>query len=57
MPITTKNFLSYVTAGTYNGTIFHRVTYNGDNNQDTFGIVQGGGFTGSNGYQQKHHRR
>jgi cyclophilin family peptidyl-prolyl cis-trans isomerase len=48
-PATIANFLSYVSAGTYNGTVFHRVTYNGDSNSDTFGIVQGGGFTDSSG--------
>jgi peptidyl-prolyl cis-trans isomerase A (cyclophilin A) len=48
-PVTVSNFLSYVNAGTYNGTVFHRVTYNGDSNSDTFGIVQGGGFTDDNG--------
>lgn len=48
-PATIANFLSYVQAGTYNGTIFHRTTYNGDSNSDTFGIVQGGGFSDTNG--------
>ena len=36
-PITVKNFISYVTSGHYNGTIFHRVI-------DGF-MIQGGGFT------------
>ena len=36
-PVTVKNFLSYVTSGTYDGTIFHRV-------MDGF-MIQGGGFT------------
>ncbi len=35
-PITVANFLSYVNAGYYNGTIFHRVV--------TGFVVQGGGF-------------
>ncbi len=36
-PISTDNFLAYVDAGAYNGTIFHRV-------MDGF-MIQGGGFT------------
>lgn len=36
-PISTENFVKYVEAGHYNGTIFHRV-------MDGF-MVQGGGFT------------
>ncbi len=36
-PISTKNFLDYVDAGFYNGTIFHRVVSNF--------MIQGGGFT------------
>ena len=36
-PISTKNFLTYVNNGFYNGTIFHRVI-------DGF-MIQGGGFT------------
>src|SRR5688500_7083128 len=36
-PESVKNFLSYVEAGHYNGTIFHRVI-------DNF-MIQGGGFT------------
>ncbi len=36
-PISSKNFLEYVDAGTYDGTIFHRVISNF--------MVQGGGYT------------
>ncbi len=36
-PITVANFLSYVDAGFYNGTVFHRVINNF--------MVQGGGYT------------
>jgi peptidyl-prolyl cis-trans isomerase A (cyclophilin A) len=36
-PISTKNFLEYVDAGHYDGTIFHRVIKNF--------MIQGGGFT------------
>jgi peptidyl-prolyl cis-trans isomerase A (cyclophilin A) len=36
-PVTVKNFLTYVEAGHYDGTIFHRVIPNF--------MVQGGGFT------------
>ncbi len=36
-PISTENFLSYVKAGNYDGTIFHRVISNF--------MIQGGGFT------------
>ncbi len=36
-PITVNNFLAYVNAGFYDGTIFHRVVHNF--------MVQGGGFT------------
>ncbi len=36
-PVTVKNFLGYVQAGFYNGTIFHRVIPNF--------MIQGGGFT------------
>lgn len=42
-PITVKNFLDYVTAGQYDGTIFHRII-------DGF-MIQGGGFTKD--FQQK----
>lgn len=35
-PITTKNFINYINAGFYDGTIFHRVI-------DNF-MIQGGGF-------------
>ena len=42
-PATVANFLSYVDAGHYDGTIFHRVI-------DGF-MIQGGGF--DKGYQQK----
>jgi cyclophilin family peptidyl-prolyl cis-trans isomerase len=38
VPLTVDNFLAYVNAGFYNGTIFHRVV-------PGF-VVQGGGFTG-----------
>ncbi|HEY1686805.1 MAG TPA: peptidylprolyl isomerase [Tepidisphaeraceae bacterium] len=48
-PITNANFLSYVTAGSYNGTVFHRIAVDGetqlDNNTETYSIVQGGGYT------------
>ena len=36
-PVTVKNFLDYVQAGFYNGTIFHRVIHGF--------MIQGGGFT------------
>jgi peptidyl-prolyl cis-trans isomerase A (cyclophilin A)/peptidyl-prolyl cis-trans isomerase B (cyclophilin B) len=42
-PKTVENFLQYVSAGFYSGTIFHRVI-------DGF-MIQGGGFTA--GYEQK----
>src|SRR5579872_5477792 len=38
-PITVKNFVSYVSSGHFNGTIFHRVIPNF--------MIQGGGFTPS----------
>ncbi|MGH6611553.1 MAG: peptidylprolyl isomerase [Burkholderiaceae bacterium] len=37
VPLTVENFLTYVKAGHYNGTVFHRVI-------PTF-MIQGGGFT------------
>lgn len=46
MPITTQNFIQYVTSGEYNGTIFHRVAT--QSNQQ-IGVVQGGGFTNQSG--------
>ncbi|MGO9377571.1 MAG: peptidylprolyl isomerase [Dissulfurispiraceae bacterium] len=46
-PITVKNFLSYVKAGFYNGTIFHRVI-------PGF-MVQGGGFTPEMNTKQTEH--
>ncbi len=42
-PLTTANFLKYVTEGHYDGTLFHRVI-------DNF-MIQGGGFTA--GFKQK----
>jgi cyclophilin family peptidyl-prolyl cis-trans isomerase len=42
-PLSTENFLAYVKAGQYDGTIFHRVIPNF--------MIQGGGFT-SNGSQK-----
>lgn len=56
MPITTANFLSYVTGpsgANYNGTVFHRIAVNGQTqlqgNTETYSVVQGGGFTNDNG--------
>ncbi|QGY39335.1 peptidylprolyl isomerase [Pseudodesulfovibrio cashew] len=46
-PVTVKNFLRYVDAGFYDGTIFHRVVQqevNKDNPLSSINIVQGGGF-------------
>jgi cyclophilin family peptidyl-prolyl cis-trans isomerase len=43
-PITVANFLSYVRAGHYDGTIFHRVIPNF--------MIQGGGFT-ADGFREK----
>ncbi|MBV1776472.1 peptidylprolyl isomerase [Burkholderiaceae bacterium DAT-1] len=45
-PITTANFLKYVNAGFYSGTVFHRI-------MGTF-VAQGGGYTFVNGqFSQK----
>ena len=40
-PVTVANFLSYVNAGFYNGTVFHR--HGRTNTQTTF-VLQGGGY-------------
>ena len=40
-PLTVTNFLSYVNAGFYNGTVFHR--HGRTSNQGTF-VLQGGGY-------------
>ncbi len=40
-PITVANFLSYVNAGFYNGTVFHR--HGRNSNLSTF-VLQGGGY-------------
>ena len=48
MPTTTANFLSYVSAGSYSNTVFHRIAVDGEtqlNNQtETYSVVQGGGW-------------
>ncbi|HEY1686803.1 MAG TPA: peptidylprolyl isomerase [Tepidisphaeraceae bacterium] len=48
-PITTANFLAYVNAGLYNGTVFHRIAVDNDtqlnDTTETYSIVQGGGYT------------
>lgn len=43
-PLTTANFVEYVKAGHYNGTIFHRVIKNF--------MIQGGGFSAGMTYKQ-----
>ena len=52
-PITNANFLSYVTAGSYNNSVFHRIAVNGETqfqgSTETYSIVQGGGYTDTNG--------
>lgn len=44
-PLTVKNFLDYVEAKHYDGTIFHRVI--GRENADRDFMIQGGGFDGA----------
>ncbi|WP_394192280.1 peptidylprolyl isomerase [Pseudoalteromonas atlantica] len=41
-PITVNNFLTYVMDGSYNGTVFHRVERDIDNERDF--VIQGGGY-------------
>lgn len=52
-PITKANFLSYVNANAYNGTVFHRIAVNGETQiggtTETYGVVQGGGYIYANG--------
>jgi len=45
-PVTVKNFLGYVQAGFYNGTIFHRVIHGF--------MIQGGGFTADMAQKETH---
>lgn len=44
-PLTVKNFLDYVDAKHYDGTVFHRVM--GKENSDRDFMIQGGGFDGA----------
>lgn len=44
-PVTVKNFLKYVDAGFYDGTIFHRVVARKTDPKQPYDIIQGGGFT------------
>lgn len=41
-PITVNNFLTYVEDGSYQGSVFHRVERDEDNEQDF--VIQGGGY-------------
>ncbi|MDB2356154.1 MAG: peptidylprolyl isomerase [Pseudoalteromonas sp.] len=41
-PITVNNFLTYVMDGSYNGTVFHRVERDIENERDF--VIQGGGY-------------
>ncbi|KTF15693.1 peptidylprolyl isomerase [Pseudoalteromonas sp. H105] len=41
-PITVNNFLTYVADGSYNGTVFHRVERDIENERDF--VIQGGGY-------------